>query len=57
MTQKGHSEIDNIISNLGTNSNYVTINNSGILISILNPNQHNSVIFPITVDPLTPVGT
>ncbi|MEE2931421.1 MAG: C25 family cysteine peptidase [Bacteroidota bacterium] len=57
ITNLGHSEIDNIISNLSTNSNYITINNSAILTSILNPNQQNSVVFSITVDPLTPVGT
>ncbi len=53
----GHADAYNLIGTLSTLSSYITINNSSVSLLNLNFSQPQNLIFNITVDQNTPVGT
>ena len=53
----GHADASNLLGTLGSLSTYVTVNTSSMALSFLNTNQNQNLIFNITVDQNTPVGT
>ena len=53
----GHADAYNLTASLSSLGSYIIFNNSTTSAPILNTSQSQSMIFNITVDPNTPVGT
>ena len=53
----GHADSYNLTGSLSSLSSYITFNNSTVTFPILNTSQSQNLVFNITVDSNTPVGT
>ena len=53
----GHADCYGLTATLSSLNSYITINNTNALLPLLNTTQSQNIVFNISVDPNTPVGT
>ena len=57
LENSGHAAIDNLTSNLGSLSSFVTVNVTSVNVANINANQQQNAVFNITISSIAPVGT